>query len=66
MGEDFFKVGYSTYLQKNNNSKKSWTSKIFKKILEHKIITISILTIFTCIGMNIWLVYRFMNILIKI
>lgn len=66
MEEDFFKVGYSTYLQKQNVAKKKWTSIFFKKILKHKVITISILTIFTCIGMNIWLVYRFMNILAKV
>ena len=63
MEEDFFKVGYTTYLQKQETTKKKWTSMFLHKILKHKIITASILTIFICLGLNIWLVYRFMTIL---
>ena len=37
MKEDiFFKVGYSSYLQKEKNLKEKWTSKLFRKICEHK------------------------------
>ena len=63
MEEDFFKVGYSTYLKKLPSKKQKWTSRILKKILEHKFIIAIILTIMICLIMNIWLVYRFMNIL---
>ena len=63
MKEDFFKVGYSTYLKKMPVKKQKWTSRFIKKILEHKIIAIIICTIVICLVMNIWLVYRFMNIL---
>ena len=66
MEEDFFKIGYTTYLQKPKVKKKRWTSKLLNKILEHKVIAISILIIFMCVGMNIWLVYRFMSILAEI
>lgn len=66
MEEDFFKVGYTTCLQKQETEKKKWTSNFLQKILKHKIITASVLTIFICVGMNMWLVYRFMDILSKI
>ena len=37
MEEDFFKVGYSTYLQKNNNSKKVGQAKFSKKYWNTKL-----------------------------
>ncbi len=63
MKEDFFKVGYSTYIQKNENEKQKWTSKLFGKILEHKFITTICLIILACMTMNMWLIYKFINIL---
>ena len=43
MKEDiFFRVGYSTYLQREKERKESWTSKLMKKISEHKFIAITI------------------------
>ncbi len=63
MKEDFFKVGYSTYLKKLPSKKEKWTSRILKKILAHKFIVMTLLIIFFCFLMNMWLIYRFMNIL---
>lgn len=64
MKEDiFFKVGYTTYLQKSKNKKRNWTSKIIKKFFEHKIISTSIVVIIMCLGINFWLIYKFINIL---
>lgn len=63
MEEDFFKVGYSTYLKREESKKQMWTSRILKKIMNHKIIAIVLITAIFCLFMNIWLIYRFMNIL---
>lgn len=63
MEEDFFKVGYSTYLKKEESKKQMWTSRILKKIMNHKIIAIVLIIAIFCLFMNIWLIYRFMNIL---
>ena len=62
MKEDFFKVGYSKYLQKVKFEEKKRTS-IFSKIFKHKIIIWSVGIILICVLMNFWLIYRFMNIL---
>lgn len=67
MKEDiFFRVGYSTYLQKEREKKKSWTSKLIKKISEHKFITITIAIIIACTMTNFFLIYRFIHIIEKI
>lgn len=64
MKEDFFlKVGYTTYLQKPKTKKESWTSRIYKKIMEHKILSISFLLISMCVIMNFCLIYQFIHIL---
>ena len=65
MEEDFFKVGYSTYLQKQKVNTK-WRTSFLEKIFKHKVITITVLTLALCIGMNMWLVYRFMTLLARI
>ena len=61
MKENFFKIGYSTYLSKEKKNKR--TSFFWKKILEHKVIFSVIFVIFLCGVMNAVLIYRFMNIL---
>lgn len=61
MKENFFRVGYSSYLQKNK--KKRRTSFILNKILEHKVVFSILLVIIICMVMNCWLVYRFMSVL---
>lgn len=64
MKEDvFFKVGYTTYLQKSKVRKINWTSRFAKKIMEHKVISVFFVVITMCIIMNFWLVYRFISVL---
>ena len=63
MKEDFFKVGYSTYIQKQQKEKTKWTSRLLNKIIEHKFLTTICLVILTCMTMNMWLIYKFINIL---
>ncbi len=62
MKEDFFKVGYSTYLHKKSKQTK-WTRSIVKSIFKHKYIIIICTSIMTCLIMNFWLIYKFMRIL---
>jgi len=63
MKEDFFNVGYSSYLKEIEKNKTKWTSYIIEKILKHKIIstTIVIALVFTII--NFWLIFKFMSVI---
>ncbi len=61
MKEDFFKIGYSAYL--NNNKKQKWTSLIFEKIAKHKLIFAIIFIALICATINFWLIFKFMYVL---
>lgn len=52
----FFKVGYSPFLE---NKKEKWTSKVFKKIIEHKFLTIVLAIVAMCVITNLCLIYKF-------
>lgn len=54
----FFKVGYTSYLEKN---KEKWTSRFIKKIIEHKFIFTAIAIIIVCTITNFFLIYRFIE-----
>ncbi len=57
MKENLFKIGYSSYLNKDNLKKTS--SKNFKI----KIFFIFVALLFFCLTLNIFLIYKFINIL---
>ena len=63
--KEVFKVGYTTYLEKNKKRtpKKNRTSKIFKMIAEHKVMVTILGIIVMCLVINFWLVYKFVHIL---
>lgn len=63
MKEDFFKVGYTTYLHKNNNQTKKRTRTILNKMWRYKFIITIIIAIIVCLCMNFFLIYKFMKIL---
>ena len=63
MKEDFFKVGYTSYLRKGRIKKTTWTSRFINKIKEHKFWFSLISIIAICIITNLYLVYKFINIL---
>lgn len=64
MKEDvFFKVGYTSYLQKPKIRKKGWTSRIVQLVREHKVLSVTFVMISMCMVMNFWLVFRFVSIL---
>ena len=63
MKEDFFKLGYTTYLKKSNVNKKKCTNSIFDKIWKHKFILTTSSIIIMCLLMNFFLIYKFMKII---
>lgn len=63
MKEDFFKVGYTTYLNKSNNQTRKRTRTILNKMWRYKFIITIIITIIVCLCMNFFLIYKFMKIL---
>ena len=63
MKEDFFKVGYTMYIDTKKTNRKKWTSSVFSKICKHKFILISSSIIIMCVFMNFFLIYKFMRIM---
>lgn len=64
MKENFFSVGYSSYLQ-SIDKKKETSYHFFSKFWEHKVIFSILFVMIVCIGMNFWLIYKFIYILEK-
>ena len=55
----FFKIGYSPFLENKKEKKEKWTSKLFKKIIEHKFLTIVIAIVAMCVITNLCLIFKF-------
>ena len=54
----FLKVGYTGYLEKEK--KENWTSRLIKKIVEHKFISIVVAIVMMCVITNLCLIYKFL------
>ena len=63
MKEDFFKVGYTSYLSKENTKKTGRTSLFWKKIRKHKFLLSVISIIMISMIINFYLIFKFINIL---
>ena len=63
MKEDFFKVGYSKYLDKNNQKEKKRTNSIFNKVLKNRFIIATSSIIIMCSLINFFLIYKFIRII---
>ena len=59
----FFKVRYNTNLNRLQIEKERWTSKLLKKIRDHKLLTTAIIAFFMFSTLNIVMIYSFMKIL---
>ena len=66
MEEDFFRIGFTTYLNKKNINKTKRTSSFIKMIAKHRFIFTTILIVILSLCMNFWLIFKFMSILQKI
>jgi hypothetical protein len=63
MKEDFFKVGYSKYLNKNNHNEKKRTNYIFNKLFKNRFIIVTSSIIIMCSFINFFLIYKFIRII---
>ena len=61
--KNIYNVKYTSALEEISLKKEKWTSKIKKFIIENKIISIFIMLFFTCVGMNLFLIYNFLKVL---
>lgn len=61
--KNIYNVKYTSALDGISLKNKKWTSKIKKFFIENKIISISIILFFTCVGMNLFLIYNFLKVL---
>ena len=59
----FFKVNYNTDLNRLEIAEESWTSKLIKKIKNHKLLTTIIIAFAMFSTLNIAMIYSFMKIL---
>ena len=61
--KNIYNVKYTSVLDGIGLKNEKWTSKIKKFIIENKIIFIAIIVFFTCVGMNLFLIYNFLKVL---
>ncbi len=59
----FFKVNYNSDLNRLEIAEERWTSKIIKKIKNHKLLTTAIIAFVMFSTLNIAMIYSFMKIL---
>ena len=59
----FFKVNYNTDLNRLEIAEESWTSKLIKKIKNHKLLTTIVIALAMFSTLNIAMIYSFMKIL---
>lgn len=61
--KNIYNVKYTSVLDGIRFKNEKWTSKIKKFIIQNKIISIAIIVFFTCVGMNLFLIYNFLKVL---
>ena len=61
--DEIFQIRYNTKLNRLQIGNESWTSKIYKKIKRHKLLTTIIIALITFSTANIIMIYNFMEIL---
>lgn len=59
----FFKINYNTNFNKIQKEKEKWTSRLLKKIQDHKLLTTVVITFVMFSIVNIIMIYSFMQIL---
>ena len=61
--DEIFQIRYNTKLNRLQIGSESWTSKIYKKIKRHKLLTTIIIVLITFSTANIIMIYNFIEIL---
>ena len=59
----FFKINYNTNFNKIQKEEEKWTSRLLKKIQDHKLLTTVVITFVMFSIVNIIMIYSFMQIL---
>ena len=60
---EFFQVSYHTNLNRLEMKGESWTSKLWRKVKKHKLLTTTIVAFFAFAILNVVMIYSFMRIL---
>ena len=61
--DEIFQIRYNTKLNRLQIEHESWTSKILKKMKNHKLITTIIIVLIIFLTANVIMIYNFMEIL---
>ena len=61
--DEFFQVNYHTNLNRLEKKGESWTSRLWRKIKTHKLLTTTIVAFLVFATFNIVMIYHFMRIL---
>ena len=61
--DKFFRVSYHTNLNRLEMKGESWTSKLWRRVKRHKLLTTTIVAFFTFALLNVVIIYSFMRIL---
>lgn len=64
--DEIFQIKYNTKLNRLEMRKEKWTSRLSKKIRNHKLLTTTIIAFFMFATLNMVMIYSFMRILEKL
>lgn len=64
--DEVFKIRYNTKMNRLEMRKERWTSKFFKAFKSHKFLSTTIMAVIIFSGINIIMIYNFIEILQKI
>lgn len=61
--DEFFQVSYHTNLNRLEKKGESWTSRLWRKVKRHKLLTTTIVAFLVFVTFNIVMIFHFMRIL---
>ena len=61
--DEFFQVSYHTNLNRLEMKEESWTSKLWRRVKRHKLLTTTIVAFFVFATLNVVIIFSFMRIL---
>ena len=61
--DEFFQVSYHTNLNRLEMKEESWTSKLWRRVKRHKLLTTTIVAFFVLATLNVVMIFSFMRIL---
>ncbi len=61
--DEVFQIRYNTKLNRLQIKEESWTSKLFRKVKKHKLITTTIIAFIMFSTINLLMIYHFINLL---